>query len=356
MLKLLLISLSMLLNLFGDPVEEMFLYNDATTRIEAQPLFVSLGSTCHVAIALRALGLRDAAYPFDWVITSHLQPITSIIDDDFQHFTDPDHFVLRKGVPAYINTFYSLGFPHDFKAEEQITSSIDALTDWMSFKERYDRRVERFRSLRDYPGKVYFLRTMWGNLFEGANGEFNENNSRTQLLRDTLKRYFPNLDFTLVIVSHPDLNIPPIENIPDVVELKINRGHAELKEGLMALAFPPAEQPVEERLLEAEIPLETPRLEVFFKARLVSSPFTGICIQEKAGALHFSITFKRHDKIAALRLEQLGLHRKSRKDRFFETTDRNEQLALLQLALQELLIPLEDYHRLYNKLCPPPSF
>jgi hypothetical protein len=44
-------------------------------------------------------------------------------------------------------------------------------------------------------------------------------------LREALSRYFPDLDFTLVIVSYNDVNAPPIGALEGVVEFRMNRNN-----------------------------------------------------------------------------------------------------------------------------------
>lgn len=217
-----------------------FYYEDADQIEQMEPRFISLGRTCHVALGLKAINLRDASYPFDWIITSDLDTLIHALDDKLEHYTDPEHFALSHGWPHALNTLYGLQFIHDFTPDEgQLTEEI-AAEEWVSFKERYDRRVERFKNLDHYPGKVFFLRSMWDYEYEGANGEFLENSARAERLRDALRDLFPNLDFTLVIFTRPELNIPPIENLAGVVEIRMSHAHGRpLYEKLMELAYGP---------------------------------------------------------------------------------------------------------------------
>lgn len=201
-------------------------YEEGSLIMGKDPLFVSLGGSCHTAIALRGTDLRKCAFPFDWLITTHHENFIYILDDDFQFFTDETCFGRHLGVPCCNNLYYQIGFPHDFDLTEATPEKIQA--QWNVFKSKYTRRIERFRQLRDYQGKVFFVRAMWSSQLEGANGEFNENTKRAQEIRDALERYFPHLDFTLIILSYPDLPIPPMENIKGVVEFRIGRSHKEL--------------------------------------------------------------------------------------------------------------------------------
>lgn len=195
--------------------------------------FVSLGGSCHIGIALRHAGLKGVDYPFDWLISTNHESFIHIIDDDFQFFTDAGCFVEHLGVPCCINKYYNIAFPHDFDITNATQEQI--LKQWNVFKNTYDHRIQKFRQLRESRGKVFFVRALWSQLIEGENGEFNENTKRASDIRNALDRFFPNLNFTLVIISYPELNIPKMQNIKGVVELKIGRSNQEFKAAMQKL-------------------------------------------------------------------------------------------------------------------------
>lgn len=207
-------------------------YEEDELTLANEPQFVSLGSTCHMAIALKANGFRKAAFPFDWLISNH-EPLINIIEDDFFFFTNENCFSKHNGIPACNNNYYKIGFPHDFDLTN--LEGDKGLAQWNAFKEKYDRRITRFRELKDYKGKVFFVRACWSQLAEGKNGEFNENAKRAQELRWALERYFPSLDFTLIVISYNDLNIPEIPDIKGIIELKIGRSYQDLKDSILEI-------------------------------------------------------------------------------------------------------------------------
>lgn len=128
-----------------DPHEEEVL------TLSTRPLFVSLGGTCHTALALRGTELRKAAFPFDWFISTHHDNFIKILDDDFSHFTDTNCFFLY--IPAPINNYYAIQFTHDFDLNYSDTDNRKKqLSD---FQEKYGRRIERFRKLRNIPARFF---------------------------------------------------------------------------------------------------------------------------------------------------------------------------------------------------------
>jgi len=200
-------------------------YDDEGDLVLTGHQFVSLGGLCHTALALRGNNLRKAAFPFDWTVSTKYEGLIRVLDDDFLFYTDEDCFDLYEGVPYVHNTYYSIVFPHDFNID--IVKIGQGREQWNEFKTKYDRRVARFRSLREYPYKVFFVRAFWTELTEGQDGQFNENTKRATELKYALDRYFPDLDFTLIILSYNDLPIPPLEYIEGVVEFRIGRSHKE---------------------------------------------------------------------------------------------------------------------------------
>lgn len=101
---------------------------------------ISLGHFCGPAQELERLGLRDASYPFDWIITKR-EPLHRLIDSHFDGFLEYDYlYQSRKERKIYRNKFYDfdLGFYHDFSKYKPLGAQIDEV------KEKYERKIERF--------------------------------------------------------------------------------------------------------------------------------------------------------------------------------------------------------------------
>lgn len=177
---------------------------------------IGLGEVCTVAAALEAFNLRNAAYPFDWTISEY-ESICKVLQEDFKDFLHLDYLSVRSDFHGIINK-YGLVFVHDFPPLEYTGAlNIDApITggilhpNWMNalpeIEKKYLRRIERFRDVCKSNKKVYFIRHQ---------GIRSQNDAIT--LRDILKRSYPNLDFTLVIIGNDDSfneswNLPHIKN------------------------------------------------------------------------------------------------------------------------------------------------
>ena len=124
----------------ADSLTHLF-HNDPEQGDNAAYKFVTLGKNCYLTVCLHNCGLREAAYPFDWIDTSNVNALISVLDNDFLHYTDENSFAkLQNQLPSYLNTFYGLGFPHDFSGNPHL-SYEESLKEWIAFKLRYERRV-----------------------------------------------------------------------------------------------------------------------------------------------------------------------------------------------------------------------
>lgn len=114
--------------------------------------FLTLGYDCSPAAALRDLDMRDFALPFDWVQSS-VSSLQNCLQEDFSNF----HCHLRlKSSKNRIIDYYGLEFPHDYptiNAEPGIDNFPQGIIvqNWNSFtnsvKEKYNRRIQRFRNI-----------------------------------------------------------------------------------------------------------------------------------------------------------------------------------------------------------------
>ena len=57
-----------------------------------EPIFISLGSWCNVAINLRRAGMRHAAFPFDWIASVDCERFLDIFETDFEYFLDDEYY------------------------------------------------------------------------------------------------------------------------------------------------------------------------------------------------------------------------------------------------------------------------
>lgn len=167
-----------------------------------ETLFVSLGSYCAPASLARSCGHRKAAFPFDWNICLDGEKLIEIFDDDFAHFLNEDYLV-PFGWATLLNTRYHLEFVHDGSWDGENGSIYMPI-----LQSKYRRRIERFQNLRNHRGKVFFIRAAYVYSTEDRNRfyKIKENIEISEeyalKLYEAIKRYFPNLDFSLIIINN----------------------------------------------------------------------------------------------------------------------------------------------------------
>lgn len=197
----------------------LLIFPDWLCAVKAKPIVISLGSDCHVAERLNHYQLRDAAYPFDWVILEDFDSVTDVIEDYFQHWLDPN-FLEYRGKQIF-NKYYCLSFVHDFPivgcptliSSEGDHSSFGIIDpNFIKFipqaAEKFERRISRFFSVLSSNNPVIFIR---------ANATFHS----AQRFVKLIKTKYPNLPFLLVVVCPPKLidNTWNIENVKNFYAL-----------------------------------------------------------------------------------------------------------------------------------------
>ena len=125
--------------------------------------YLTIGYDCSPAAALRNLGLRDFAIPFDWV-QSDIQSISRCFEDDFDKFHTDLYMDSNK---TRLVDYYGFQFPHDYpfdniESVENIETNVGEgvfgeekcsfiKENWPDYytivKEKYNRRIERFRTI-----------------------------------------------------------------------------------------------------------------------------------------------------------------------------------------------------------------
>lgn len=199
-----------------------------------ETLFVSLGSYCTPASLVRSCGHRKAAFPFDWNITLDLGKVIEMIDDGFAHFFDPQYLVPAVNGSALYHTYYHIEFVHDGTwGGAEHDSNMEIL------QSKFERRIQRFKNLDSYEGKVYFLRSAYRYSMEDPHRMYHIqenieiNDEDAMRLQRSLKKRFPNLDFTLIIVNnHQDVNVVVEKILPN--DLLMVRAPVEIEPIMMA--------------------------------------------------------------------------------------------------------------------------
>ena len=195
-------------------------YKDASNQ-----LFISLGGSCDVAVKLREHNLRTEAFPFDWLLTLNHERFLELLDDDFQFFLNENCIFQNPENPFILeNKYYEFEFRHDWPVSltNDLTCHLQEITS------KYERRIARFRKLGEYAGKVIFIRTAYDVQNGGIYYWWNDDQQRitaeqAKTLKMALDRFFPLLDFTLVIINYKGEDVQKIANIDGVIEFKIRK-------------------------------------------------------------------------------------------------------------------------------------
>lgn len=196
------LTCSLSLNLaYSDDLEEAEKAN--LHELIQEPIFVSLGSYCDTAHIMRACEIRKAAFPFDWITSLDSEKFLAILQEDFAHFLDRKSLLpMNKDPGPLLNTYYHLEFLHegDFR-------DVLYFPNMKKLQSKYQRRIERFRALREHQGKVVFLRSAYRFsttdphrvYYCADNIEISD--AYAQRLYSVLKAYFPKLDFSLIVIN-----------------------------------------------------------------------------------------------------------------------------------------------------------
>ena len=155
-----------------------------------EPLFISLGADCYVAGNLVHIGYRKASFPFDWLLTLDHNGMIKMLDDDFKYFLDPSCYSIHTN-RYLIHNYYHIEFRHEH--DDDLIG-------------KYGRRIDRFRRLNKYSGKVFFIRKSFEDatssiVYWPSKDLLNISFDHALELKQVLKKRFPNLDFSLVIVN-----------------------------------------------------------------------------------------------------------------------------------------------------------
>jgi hypothetical protein len=169
-----------------------------------ESLFVSLGSFCEPAHMLRFCELRKKAYPFDWIVSMDGEALIEMLEDGFEKFLKDEYFVPFGPAGHLLHTHYHLEFLHDGDFNQQFAEKLEKL------KHKYQTRIDRFKSLENYPYKVYFVRNAYifsmtdPHRFYKFHSNLEISEEFSQRLYKALQFIFPTLNFDLLIINCGD--------------------------------------------------------------------------------------------------------------------------------------------------------
>ncbi len=151
--------------------------------LQKKQMLISLGGDCSPADALRSCSLRFKTFPFDWIATFEQKSLIMLLKDDFAHFFD-ERYLTVKSDHVLCNTYYGIEFHHEGSWKKEFYND-----NFEKLKDKYIRRIERFRLLKKYQGQVCFFRA------------FNGTALQANKLKQVLRNFFPNLNFNLIMIS-----------------------------------------------------------------------------------------------------------------------------------------------------------
>lgn len=150
------------------------------------------------------------------------EKIIEILEDNFSYFFDKSYLEpFVNGV--LLQKYYHMEFSHEGVWNDQNFSQ-----NFSDFSAKYQRRIERFRKLNNYKGKVFFMRQAWSlsthpNYAFADPGNLEISIEYSQRLHAALEKFFPALDIHLIIINAPKSNLNvPIAIIDKVIMINSN--------------------------------------------------------------------------------------------------------------------------------------
>ncbi|MDP1880207.1 MAG: DUF1796 family putative cysteine peptidase [Parachlamydiaceae bacterium] len=184
---------------------------------------ISIGRDCQVANMLQHFNLKLLPYPFDWMDSSDFKGLMLAIENDLQHFLDPNY--LKHEGNFIKNTYYNFVFNHFFPIvnhplTEEVFKEGRVVTNFLDYLPHVQRvqnqRIENFLSLLSTTQDlVFFIRT-------------HSNPEEANVFVEMMKQKYPHLNFILVVVHDRfeligDWNIPRVINFYTTMGPHINK-------------------------------------------------------------------------------------------------------------------------------------
>jgi len=184
-----------------------------------QSLFFSLGSNCEIATVLGHYHLRHASGPLDWVLTLDYDRFLLLLENDFEGFLD-ERYLMQYPDNHVINSLYNIDFRHDWP-------DLDFEKHLPEVQSRLGRRVNRLLDLKQYEGKVYFIRGAFDTTLNPHLPTITKECTKITLqdaknIRNLLYRKYPELDFTLIIINYKEESGCDFDNKEEgMIEFKV---------------------------------------------------------------------------------------------------------------------------------------
>jgi len=144
---------------------------------------ISLGHFCGVASELERFGLRDASYPFDWIICE-LQPALELMESGLGELLERGVLSRQQDHPHIVQHPSGVSFYHDFRPECSIDEQLAEVG------AKYARRMARLQA--SVQERTLFVRYV----IDSAEFEYLEKNMPAVL--SVLRRGHPRNDLLLI--------------------------------------------------------------------------------------------------------------------------------------------------------------
>ncbi|MCH5296319.1 MAG: hypothetical protein J1E85_01470 [Ruminococcus sp.] len=165
---------------------------------------ISLGCFCSVALELEKNGLRDASYPFDWLITRDFSKVLHLIETNFDNFLNEDNLIQSiSSRNYYYDEIQKIWFYHDFSSNSDLHSQMDDV------KEKFNRRINRFYSAIKQP--TTFIR------YVKNQKDADYINQYSKKIENIIKRFCPHNQ--IIYFYNDDL----VLNVEDSYSVKVDR-------------------------------------------------------------------------------------------------------------------------------------
>lgn len=151
---------------------------------------ISLGWFCGPAMEIKRIGLRNASYPFDWLLTHDFRGLISAIAEEksFRLYNE-DMLQYNADPSRWYNSRYTISLFHDFSPYQTMVSQLDDVN------QKYLRRFRRFYAAIRKP--TLFLR------YVKDREEMQYISENTDHILQILKKFNPHND--VIYIADPAL-------------------------------------------------------------------------------------------------------------------------------------------------------
>lgn len=114
----------------------------------------SVGNNCIASYHLKASSLQFKSYPFDWLSYMSVKKFYNFYIEDFKNFLVYENLIKNENFPEnnlWCDKYLKHQFDHDFQ-DDKIS-----LFEFEKVKEKYDRRISRFKFSLDKSKKSLMI-------------------------------------------------------------------------------------------------------------------------------------------------------------------------------------------------------